>query len=849
MYKNVFYDRQTRMIHLWDSTIGYKKFKYKKYAYIRDDNGEYKTIFGESVKKITFWEEGVHDLYESDVSPEVRTLVDLYYDYPDNEYPEHNILAFDIEVDTSNKLPDVEIADNEITGISYFDYTAKKYTSLILDKEGKVQNQEIDSFDHPVELFVFNDESNLLEEFIIKWKTIEPSIVTGWNVDGFDVPYLLRRLVRIFGQDIAYMLSPINKIIYSDFRRRFTIAGVAVLDYLELYKKFTFTQKPSYRLDAIANDELGKGKIEFEGTIQSLYERDINKFIEYNINDVELVVGIDNKRKLLDLVIGISHKGKIPYEDIYFSSRYLEGAILSDLKKKKLVSNNKPYKDISESKKFVGAFVKTPIPGKYDWVFDLDLTSLYPSIIMSLNISPDTKIGKILNWDPNTYMSDENIQYQLYSFDVDKSIEISKTDLKLMLEKDKYTIASNGVIYLPSSIKLGVIPEILNKWFNERVKYKNLMKKYGKSGDAKKYEFYDKLQVIQKTLLNSLYGVLGLPIFRYYDLDNASAVTITGQRIIKFSEYKANEFYMNTLNEEKLKDRVQYIDTDSIFLSASDYLTYKKIDINQDFKTLQPHITKFVNNIQKYINSAYDDFAKTELNIYDKHRFEIKQELICKSGIWVAKKRYGLLVVNREGIEERRLDVKGLDSVRSSFPIVFKGFMEKLLEDLLDGVDQKIVDKNLLEFEDNLNDVSLLNIARNTSINDIRKYTEVADENEYYKSNIFSTIKKGTPAHVKAAIAFNDLLIYHNLLSKYNKIDNGEKIKWVYLKNNSYGLEALAFRGYEDPPKILDFIEKYVDRQKIFERELKGKIQDILASIGKPYPTHATITAGKFFDF
>jgi len=504
---------------------------------------------------------------------------------------------------------------------------------------------------------------------------------------------------------------------------------------------------------------------------------------------------------------------------------------------------------MSESKKFVGAFVKTPVPGKYDWVFDLDLTSLYPSIIMSLNISPDTKIGKILNWDSSIYLSDQDVVYQLYSFDADKSIEISKSELKSMLEKDKYTIASNGAMYLPSSVKRGVVPEILNKWFSERVKYKNLMKKYAKSGDTEKYDFYDKLQIIQKTLLNSLYGVLGLPIFRYYDIDNAEATTKTGQRIIKFSEFKANEFYASVLKEEKIIDRVQYIDTDSLYISSTDYLKSKKIDTKQDFEDLQTHITSFVNRIQKYINNAYDDFAKGELNVHDKHRFEIKQELICKSGVWVAKKRYGLLVVNREGIEERRLEVKGLDSVRSSFPKAFKGFMEDFLEKILDKTNRTEIEKDLLLFEDNLEKISLLDIARNTSINDIRKYQNDIDENEYYKSNMFSKIEKGTPAHVKAAIAFNDLLVHHNLLSKYAKIDNGEKIKWVYLKNNSYGLEALGFRGYDDPKEIIEFLQTYVDKKKMFERELKSKIEAILNSIGWIYPTKATIPAGKFFDF
>lgn len=776
-------------------------------------------------------------------------MVDLYYDSPDDDYPDHKILTIDIEVDIENNLPNIEIADNEITGISFFDHVAKKYTALILDKKQKIGNKEIDTFDHPVDLLVFPTEMDLLEEFIMKWNEIKPTIVTGWNVDGFDIPYIIRRIARVYDNEVALTLSPINKITYSDYRRRYSIAGISVLDYLELYKKFTFTQKASYRLDAIANDELKRGKIEYDGTLATLYETDINKFIEYNINDVELVVGIDNKRKLLDLAIGISHKGKIPYEDIYFSSRYLEGAILCDLKKRNLVSINKPNRALSESKTFTGAFVKAPIPGKYDWVFDLDLTSLYPSIIMSLNISPETKVGKILNWDSKKFINNEDITYSLYSFDLDKTASINKEQLKLLLESNKYTIASNGVMYLPMSEKIGVIPDILNKWFNERVKYKNLMKKYGKSGDQDKYVFYDKLQVIQKTLLNSLYGVLGLPIFRYYDIDNAEAVTVTGKSIIHYSEYEANKFYAATLKEDNVIDRVQYIDTDSLYLSASDYLRFKKINTNKSFNELSLDIGKFVDKIQKHINTSYDMFAKGELNIHDKHRFEIKQELICKSGVWVAKKRYALLVVNREGIEERKLEVKGLDTVRSSFPVAFKGYMEKFLENILEGVDRKKIERELLEFEDKLDDIPLLQIARNTSINDIRKYYNDKTDNVYYTSNIFSKINKGTPAHVKSAIVYNDLIRYKNLTSKYKTIDNGEKIKWVYLKTNSLGIDAIAFRGYDDPPHVMEIIEKYVDKEKIFERELKGKMESILTSIGWAYPTHATLTAQKFFDF
>jgi DNA polymerase elongation subunit (family B) len=641
-------------------------------------------------------------------------------------------------------------------------------------------------------------------------------------------------------------LSPVGIFRYSDYKQRFVIAGVSILDYLALYKKFNFSEEASYRLDSICKKELGKGKIEFEGTLQQLYENNIEKFIEYNINDVELVVELDHKKKFFDLATGISHKGRTPYEDIFYSSKYLEGAILCDLKRKNLVAPNKPARTL-DNKTFIGAFVKDPKPGFYEWVFDLDLTSLYPSIIMSLNISPETKIGKILDWNELDFETRKDRKWRLLHLLTNDIIEPDTKDLVKMLSETGYHISSNGIIYIDKAKQLGVIPTILSKWFDERVKYKNLMKKHGKDDNKEQYDFYDKLQTIQKVLLNSLYGVLGLPIFRFYDLDNAAAVTTTGQAIIKYSEVKGNEFYFNTLNQRK--DYCIYIDTDSLFFSATPLLNHFHPNVDySDEKVLVNHISEIVSKVQTYINDSYTAFAKDVLFIQGKHRFEIKQELICLSGIWTAKKRYALYVVNREGIFVDKLDVKGLDIVRSSFPPAFKGFMTNILISILKKIPQKDIDKSILDLEDSINSISLMDISKNTSINDIVKYQADERQSAYYSDGIFSEIKKGTPAHVRAAIAFNDLLRYFHLEDKFSPIGNGEKIKWCYLKKNNFGLEKMAYRGYDDPKEIIDFVESYIDKYAIYDAELKTKLQNIYNALGWRYPNKMKFLGNQFFN-
>ena len=309
--------------------------------------------------------------------------------------------------------------------------------------------------------------------------------------------------------------------------------------------------------------ELGREKIAYEGSLDDLFREDLEKFIEYNIVDVELVVDLDKKLQFIDLCRGICHAGHVPYEDYFFSSKYLEGACLNYLKKRNLVAPNKPAdrREMIEALKesgeqgFIGAYVKDPIPGKYDWLYDLDLTSLYPSIIMSLNISPETKIGKIENFDAEAFIKND---YRVWNLE-NTAFNYSTDDLKNMLKEENLSISSNGVLY--SQNKPGLIADILNEWFSQRVEFRKLEKQYGKEGDKAKHAFYSKRQLVQKILLNSLYGVLGLPAFRFYDVDNAEAVTLTGQTVIKSTAEMVNIKYNKELGKSG-EDYNIYIDTD-----------------------------------------------------------------------------------------------------------------------------------------------------------------------------------------------------------------------------------------------------------------------------------------------
>ena len=847
MYQNIYIDKKTETVHLWDDQKGYVTFPLPRYAYRKKSGGRYRSVYGDELEKVTNFNRNDPSIFEGDVPPETRVLIDAYED-SDEPSKGHRVVFFDIEVSSEGGFPVIEEGDKELTAIALYDGATSKYTAFILDKEGKLQDSETSD----TIIQSFDNEESLISHFMNKWEEIQPTIITGWNIDGFDVPYLYNRIKRVMGANFAKRLSPIQECYYNKFSKRMVVAGISCMDYIELYKKFSGKNEPSYTLGAIGKKVVNIDKITYTGSLNDLYRDDIQKYIEYNLNDVKIVVALDKKLQFIDLARRICHTGHVGYEQFGTSSRYLEGAILMYLRRQGRVAPNKPLEGREEYEQrmedgeegFEGAYVKPPVPGRYDWVFDLDLTSMYPNIIISLNISPETKIAKVENWNAEDFVRGKLTEVIL------GGQKYSAQDFSEMLIQNNLSVASNGAVYkLPKGEgQEGTIPSILIKWFNERKEMRKLAKKHADAKEWEMYEFYDQRQKVQKILLNSIYGCLGLPVFRFYDKDNAEAVTLSGVSIIKTANMAINQYYKNVLGDDAQgKDYVIYVDTDSCFASALPIIkkTMPDIDVNNE-KHMTEAILKVTEEAQKYVNQMFDIMAVRLFNV-KKHRFDAKQEVIAKSSFWLAKKRYCQFIINKGGVECDELEVKGIDVVRTSFPAKFRTFMKQFLIDLLKNVDQETINNNILQFKEDMKNYGVIELAKNTSVKFKSEMTK-ADYNP--KSRQPFQIVSGTPAQVKAALYYNDLLTQFNLTKIIPPIFHGQKIKWVYLKQNEYGIECLAMKADgTDPQQIMDIITKYMDRDTMYEQELKSKLVDFYEVLKWEYPNSNWKAASEFFEF
>ena len=450
---------------------------------------------------------------------------------------------------------------------------------------------------------------------------------------------------------------------------------------------------------------------------------------------------------------------------------------------------------------------------------------------MTLNISPETKLFKLDKFDGKEYVKNTGTHYS--SRDTGWA---TSEELRNHLETNKYSIAANGVVY--KTDEKGFIPSILEKWFKERVDYKNLKKKYEKEGDKDKAEYFDRLQLVTKILLNSFYGALGNAGFRFFDPDNAVAVTSTGQQLIKFTADIGNMFYKKELGVEK--DYCIYTDTDSTFFSSLPIIKKRYPDGDTTNEQWMAEKTiEVANEVQAFINTSYDMYASKFHNV-STHRFDIKQEFVAKAGIWIAKKRYAQWLINQEGHTISRLDVKGMDVVRSSFPVAFRKFMSEVLKDILNDIDKTALDTKILDFKDNLKTLPILDIMAPTGVKEISKYTTK-------RAKPFAIRPKGTPVHVKSALNYNDLLKHHGI-TNIREIMDGEKIKWCYIKTNPLNLDSCALKGYDDPELIWNFVQQYIDHDKIFRSAFQNKLNDFYGALNwGSVPENNNI--GKFFSF
>lgn len=819
MYQNIFIDREKTgsTVFLWDDEKGLLEFDYKPFDYayrITNTPSKIQSMYGHNLQRITRWHDGDPTVFEGDVPMETRVLTDLYLEM-DSPSKLHRLMFFDIEVSMDKGIPDIQKAKNEITSITtwvdgkYIIFLVSKLENLILETK------------QPATLRIFKTEKELLGAFLDYYQQIAPTIISHWNGDYFDVPYLYHRLQNVFNRETANKLSPIGKLRFSPKREKWFIAGVSSLDYLSLYRKFTYSQRENYRLDTIGELELGLRKISYTGTLDDLYKNDITRFAEYNLRDVEILVKLDEKLKLIELVRGICHTGHVPYEDFSYSSRFIEGTILCFLHRKGLVAPNKDPNghkllEDAENNQIIGAYVKDPVPGRYEWVYSLDVQSLYPSLMMTLNISPETKVGKVANWNIEQHIKNQITKYDLEDLSKKTSV-LSKQEFEEFMAEGKFTISANGVIYR-TDIK-GVIPSILEEWFARRLEYKKLMKE-AKTEEEKDY--YDRLQHIQKIFLNSCYGYVALPVSRFYDRDNGEATTVSGQEITK-----ATEKFVNTNRNENC---VVYSDTDSIYALSK----HNKME----------DIVKEAQEMERKINAFYDVVC-SKFFYAQKHRIQIKGEAVADAGFWITKKRYALHKVFDLGSNKPTdsITIKGLDIVRSSFPNEFKRFMKDCLNRILKGSPQPEIDDKLQELYTAIASYPVEQIARNTGVSNISEY--------FTNTWVMGEYKSKTPAHIKASINYNRLLKHFKLNNKHTFIRDGDKIKWVVLKTNPYELKEIAFKGKEDPKQIMEFIEKYTDFQEIFNAELLNKVEAFYSALKWKLPPLSVkqTDAANFFDF
>jgi DNA polymerase elongation subunit (family B) len=745
------------------------------------------------------------------------------YQYISEKYPEDEIkfdisqiklVTLDIEVASEEGFPDVESCSEEILAITIQDYTTKKIITWGVKPFNNKQSNV--TYHH------CPSEYELLNHFINHWMVDVPDVVTGWNIQLYDIPYICKRLNRVLGEKLMKRFSNWGLVtegeIFVQGRKQtvFDVGGLTQLDYLDLYKKFTYKAQESYRLDYIAEVELGQKKLdhsEFD-TFKDFYTQGWQKFIEYNIVDVELVDRLEDKMKLIELALTMAYDAKVNYADVFYQVRMWDNIIYNYLKKRNVVipPKNKSQKD----EKYAGAYVKEPIPGKYDWVVSFDLNSLYPHLIMQYNISPETlleerhptaTVEKILN---------EQINFEMY--------------------KD-YAVCANGAMFR-KDVK-GFLPELMEKMYNERVIFKKKMLAAKQEYEKTPFKALEKeiarcnnIQMAKKISLNSAYGAIGNQYFRYYKLANAEAITLSGQVSIRWIENKMNE-YLNNLLKTDDEDYVIASDTDSIYLNLGPLVT-KFFSNKSDDKTAIVSVLDKIceDKFEPFIEQSYQKLADY-VSAYDQ-KMQMKRENIADRGIWTAKKRYILNVWNSEGVQysEPKLKMMGIEAVKSSTPAPCRKMIKDALKLMMTGTEDDVI-RFIDDARKTFKTLPPEQISFPRSVSDVTKYKG--------SSEIYI---KGTPIHCRGALLFNHYIKEKKLTNKYSLIQNGEKIKFCYLKNpNPMHENVISF--IQDFPKELN-IDKYIDYDLQFEKSFLEPLKIILNSIG--WSVEKTVNLDLFFS-
>ena len=788
-----------------------RKFKFSPTLFVvTDKKTKHKTLDGRYAKPIHF--ESIRearafaDKYRDVENFEVHGYDRYLYQFISKEFPGEvdydlkslKVTSLDIEVACENGFPNVQECAEPLLSITVQDYISRKIKVWGTKPYTNTRDD--------VEYILCYGEEHLFRSFLHYWTTNFPDILTGWNVELYDVPYICGRMERLFGEREMKQMSPWGIVHREDLEIKgrqqiiYNMFGINVVDYLDLYKKFTYTNQESYRLDHIAFVELGQNKLdhsEFEN-FKEFYTRDWQKFIDYNIKDVELVSRLEDKMKLIELAIALAYDAKVNIRDVYFQVRMWDTLIYNFLKDKGLVVP--PSKRSDKSDKYAGAYVKEPKPGRYDWVVSFDLNSLYPHLIMQYNISPET-----LRETRHSSASVERI--------LNQEIEIS----------GDYAVCANGAQYRKDI--QGFLPEMMQKIYDERTISKKKMlaakRMYENEPSAKLQKDISKfnnIQMARKIQLNSAYGAIGNQYFRYYNLSNAEAITLSGQVSIRWIENKMNE-YLNRVLKTDGEDYVIASDTDSIYLHLGPLVE----SVYKGREKTDESVVTFLNKVcemelEKYIESSYETLAEY-VNAYA-NKMVMKRENIASSGIWTAKKRYILNVWDSEGVryKDPKLKMMGIEAVKSSTPAPCRTAIRDALKVMMNGSEQELI-TFIDTFKDEFNSLPPEDIAFPRSVNGLRKFKA--------SGTVYS---KGTPLHVRGTLLYNFHVSKNKLEYKYPLVQEGEKIKYLYLRRpNKINENVISFLNTF--PKELG-LEGQIDRDAQFKKSFLDPLRIITNVIG-----------------
>lgn len=864
---------------------------YKPYIFITSNSqSEYKTLDGKSVSKIypgSMGETGEYINEYSNVSGhEIYGVLPHVYQYINNEFPDEiqydpshiSVVTLDIETESEGGFPNIKTANKALTAITI---RKNDRSTTFGIREYRTE------YDH-VTYIQCRDERDMIMRFLDVWNMPDwrPDVLTGWNVEFFDIPYIINRIERLFDEKTALRLSPWNRwekrldptaprdLDSRDPDRFMRMPlGVSVLDYMALYKKFTFSQQESFRLDHIAFIELGERKLDYEAlgfeSLDAFYKGDFQNYINYNIRDVDLVYKLDQKMKLLEQVYAIAYDGKVNFIDSLTTVSMWDVIIHNYLLKKNIVI---PIKEVgNKPRQIEGAFVKDPQVGLHKWVVSFDLNSLYPHLIMQYNISPETLRGQMLEYDlavtPRSVdmfldgdldrirdQEDrtrilENIQNAVSGFGPKANLDLTEHMLQFetvreVLTKYNLTIAPTGCLF--DKTTRGFLPTLMETMYNDRSAWKKRMLEAKKMYEKEKSQKWENeisrchnMQLAKKIQLNSAYGALSNQFFRWFDNRLAESITKAGQLSIRWMEREINKYLNKTLKTQD-KDYVIAIDTDSMYVTLDGLVNkvYGSATETMNVEQIVDFLDKTSQQIlEPFIDEKYQQLAHY-VSAYEQ-KMQMKREAIANKGIWTGKKHYILNMYDLEGVryKEPKLKMQGIEAVRSSTPSSCRENIKKALGVIMNQ-DERAMQAFISDFRKEFKKLPFEDVAFPRSVRGLIK-EDIRGKNGEIVQKAYDTgslnFKPSTPIHVKGSLIYNHLIKLRKLDTRYPLIGDGEKIKFCYMLGSS----PLPRTQDKNPviaapgklPKELN-LEKYIDYELQYQKAFVEPIKTILDSIG-----------------